>query len=365
MVINSRRRGFTLVELLVVIAIIGILIALLLPAIQAAREAARRANCTNNMKQIGLAFHNFHDAFRKFPPGSDVERNADGTVATVYGWSFFVHLLPYMEYGNLYDKLNIKTGTPYGDSTTEGQAAQDLAKTPLNELICPSNPNPTERPEGTLTSQLADGRPEALTNYKGMGASHVESLSQATENATNPLYNATGTEAQIRAKHPDGAVFYGSKLKMGAFNRDGTSHTILCTETIDDQNGVWTFGRQCILVGLPSTTVTFTDPANDSTFAFWRPTGFNGKYGEDASETIQNLKTYLQYDFVAQVPGVYQGVYDTSGDYANLYGPSSGHPGVVNHLMCDGAVRSVSKEEDFCAYFFLITRNNADPTRQD
>jgi prepilin-type N-terminal cleavage/methylation domain-containing protein len=121
------RRGFTLVELLVVIAIIGVLVGLLLPAVQAAREAARRATCINNLKQMGLAFHNFHDAFRKFPPGSDVTRNPDGTVSAVDGWSFIVHLLPYMEYGNLYDKLNVKTGTPFGDSSQEGQAALDLA----------------------------------------------------------------------------------------------------------------------------------------------------------------------------------------------------------------------------------------------
>jgi prepilin-type N-terminal cleavage/methylation domain-containing protein len=91
---NARRRGFTLVELLVVIAIIGILIAMLLPAIQAAREAARRASCTNNMRQLGVAFHNFHDSFNRFP--ASCEMRGSGTNA-LSGWSYMVHLLPYIE----------------------------------------------------------------------------------------------------------------------------------------------------------------------------------------------------------------------------------------------------------------------------
>ncbi|HPP51753.1 MAG TPA: DUF1559 domain-containing protein, partial [Thermoguttaceae bacterium] len=144
-----RKRGFTLVELLVVIAIIGLLIALLLPAIQAAREAARRATCVNNLKQLGLAFHNFHDAFKRFPPASDVERNTTtGRIHFVRGWSFLVHLLPYMEQASLSEKLNLKTGFPdisldWTSSQAQKEAAQLARDTQLGELVCPSNPNPT------------------------------------------------------------------------------------------------------------------------------------------------------------------------------------------------------------------------------
>ncbi len=87
--------GFTLVELLVVIAIIGILVALLLPAVQAAREAGRRTQCTNNLKQMGLALHNHHDSLRRFPPGGD--RSPVGG----YGPSWMVHILPYIEQNSL------------------------------------------------------------------------------------------------------------------------------------------------------------------------------------------------------------------------------------------------------------------------
>src|SRR3954470_16964481 len=94
----SRRRGFTLIELLVVIAIIGVLIALLLPAVQQAREAARRAQCSNNLKQLGLGLHNYHDAFKCFPPGSVVDK--------FWGWQSL--LLPYMEQNQTYDGLNFE-----------------------------------------------------------------------------------------------------------------------------------------------------------------------------------------------------------------------------------------------------------------
>ena len=95
-----KRKAFTLIELLVVIAIIAILIALLLPAVQQAREAARRSACKNNLKQVGLAFHNYHDAFRTFPIGAQVP---------IYQANWRVSILPYMDQANLYNSL---TQTP-------------------------------------------------------------------------------------------------------------------------------------------------------------------------------------------------------------------------------------------------------------
>src|SRR6187200_2688719 len=109
---RGRWLGFTLIELLVVIAIIAVLIALLLPAVQQAREAARRSQCKNNLKQLGLAFHNYHDAFSTFPiykaihyNGSQASTGARGQVINAYGWG--LGLLPHMDQAtvyNLYDK---------------------------------------------------------------------------------------------------------------------------------------------------------------------------------------------------------------------------------------------------------------------
>ncbi|QDT52424.1 Type II secretion system protein G precursor [Caulifigura coniformis] len=116
------RRGFTLIELLVVIAIIAILIALLLPAVQQAREAARRTQCKNNMKQIGLAMHNYHDVYSRFP---------NGRVTNVCGWS--VAILPYLDGGNLYNT--------YNHNVAWDNVANDLFKTTRPQgYVCPSNP---------------------------------------------------------------------------------------------------------------------------------------------------------------------------------------------------------------------------------
>lgn len=104
----SRRRGFTLVELLVVIAIIGVLVALLLPAVQAAREAARRMSCSNNLKQLGLAYHNFHDANNQLPPAALGDKYA----------THFVMILPYMEMTNLYNKFDLNAEMISGANNT-------------------------------------------------------------------------------------------------------------------------------------------------------------------------------------------------------------------------------------------------------
>src|SRR5688500_18954736 len=104
--VRRRKSGFTLVELLVVIAIIGVLVALLLPAVQAAREAARRTQCVNNLKQLGLGIHNYHDTYKVIPPGA-LDFGATPTAGpTIPSWGFATKILPFIEQGTVYDRLN-------------------------------------------------------------------------------------------------------------------------------------------------------------------------------------------------------------------------------------------------------------------
>ena len=113
---NSKRRAFTLVELLVVIAIIGVLVALLLPAIQAAREAARRSQCKNNLKQIGLALHNYESARRTFPPGFVSRAATTNGPGIGPGWGWAAHILPYLEESSLKIDFNREITDPLYDN---------------------------------------------------------------------------------------------------------------------------------------------------------------------------------------------------------------------------------------------------------
>ena len=129
--------GFTLVELLVVIAVIGILVALLLPAVQAAREAARRMSCTNNLKQICLALHNYHDTYKVFPPSGIYPQ-----AVTADSWSLQARILPFLEQANLQDLI---------DWNVSYALQTQVAQTRVPTYFCPSDPKDHARPDGAVT----------------------------------------------------------------------------------------------------------------------------------------------------------------------------------------------------------------------
>ena len=165
---RSRRQGFTLIELLVVIAIIAILIALLLPAVQQAREAARRSTCKNNLKQLGLALHNFHEIYTHFPPGAQENvcpTNNPACTSYIHGTTWLVYILPQMDQANVY-KLY--------DFTQAYNSANNLAvgnmKIPV--LYCPSGPDPdSSRGRSSNGSEVSNGIYNYTTHYYGiMGA---------------------------------------------------------------------------------------------------------------------------------------------------------------------------------------------------
>ncbi|MEP3479714.1 MAG: DUF1559 domain-containing protein [Fuerstiella sp.] len=201
---KSRSRGFTLIELLVVIAIIAILVALLLPAVQQAREAARRTQCKNNMKQIGLALHNYHDVNLTFPPGFVVTPAAINPNDNHWTWGAMI--LPYIEQGALFNTLAVGTQTP-------SQALDnnlDAAQTPLSAFRCPSATGPDLNTDGQRMIQDSDGnfRPVALSNYIGV--------------------NSSG-ELRPLAANVDGIFYTNSKTRIRDVT-DGTSNTICVGE---------------------------------------------------------------------------------------------------------------------------------------
>jgi len=336
---RSTRRGLTLIEVVVIILVIGVLIALLIPAVGWVRESARQATCVDNMKQLGTALRNYASRYRTFPPGSLVTRDADGQIAAEDGWSWTMHLLPEMENKALYDTVDIHADKP-GD--TSNAAVRDLLDTRIGELICPSYQGPRFADP--------DAKSGALSTYKGMGATHWESLSVNTDVPEVPKYLPESTW-----KHPDGAMYPAKAHKLEDFKGDGLSCTVLVVETIEPVAARWAVGAEATLVGLPP-NVTIEPPIAFKR-SYFAPTGFDGYFGEK-SRVDPSFKTYLDWDYEDSADGPY-----LPGKQQGTRGPGSHHPGVVNHLLVSGNVETITTEIGPALYMFFITRDGGDPVR--
>jgi prepilin-type N-terminal cleavage/methylation domain-containing protein len=317
------RSAFTLVELLVVIAIIGILVALLLPAVQSAREAARRMQCQNNLKQLGLALHNYHDTMSAFPPSSVWADT--GTISTnnndKLGPSWVVLILPYIEQQNLYNSFKLSSPIPHTDNAGPRSVR-------LTALLCPSdsaaNSKPFNGSANSTTNKLGDNW--ARGNYAANAA--LGFMTVSTHGA-----NSAATENSDGWKDSTKRGIMGANVSLGIGQiTDGTSNTILCAEiragvVAFDSRGVWAMSGGC-----PS--------------ALWA----HGRVGDanGPNAPLVNADDLLGCDEVRNAVGgeptlTKMGMPCSSGSRPNYQqAPRSQHEGGVFVALADGSVRFVS-----------------------
>ena len=342
-------KGFTLVELLVVIAIIGILIGLLLPAVQAAREAARRMQCTNNLKQLGLAVQNYHDANNALPAArsmlgrcgylhhAGIEVNGKMVYASTAAGPFgaAVHLLPYVEQSAIYDELISYTDpnrSPrlqhpwHGGDIKDFRTSFPALTTTISAFICPS--------DGNATQPSTDGHNTGRLNYM---TSRGDSM---WNNERHP-----GDETSANAKTGHRGVFHVGSFPSMAAVTDGTSNTVAWSECIGSLGSAGTQIKGNMIFTLralhssgdcPGPCLALkngTELSQTGTANAWR-----GQRWADGQVMISGFNTVLP-------PNSPICSYDTDGAWG-VASTQSNHSGGVNAAMLDGSVRFVSETID-------------------
>jgi prepilin-type N-terminal cleavage/methylation domain-containing protein/prepilin-type processing-associated H-X9-DG protein len=354
------RRGFTLIELLVVIAIIAVLIALLLPAVQAAREAARRVQCVNNLKQIGLGLHNYHQVNDSFPPGAYLARNADLTTRNNGDFSAQFRLLGFMEQQALYNAGNFSLACyndAYGDL-----ANSTVTKTRLNVFLCPSCPPPSWNLFGAGYTAVAPGN----TYFASLGST-LEFAGNQTSGPPNGLfqYNNTGGSIGIRNV------------------TDGTSNTIAF--------GEWKVGSGNTAVFTPSTDIVFLGsyppgvtrntpqmsmPLGGGPFNQWAvqcagaltTANRQGKTVAKGQEWAVGVMSFTLGTVVlppnSKYPSCSVNGVNTIED-PGMMNMSSFHPGGANILMADGSVKFLKDTTNLATIWALGSRAQGEVISSD
>jgi prepilin-type N-terminal cleavage/methylation domain-containing protein len=309
---RTHRKGFTLIELLVVIAIIAILIALLLPAVQQAREAARRTQCRNNLKQIGVALHNYHDIHRTLPPGwiQASVPDVDGEFAERWSWKVFI--LPQIDQAPLYQTLNVIDGTQ-----PIPLANDPRVQTVLNVYLCPSDPGPHVN-ESFLDQ---NGNPYPKSNYPGVHG-RGEIISDAISGG-NGLF---GKASRVRMAD----ITDGTSQTFAVGERDLASRGIGIFGSLGDpfrHAAVWirALPRQGSIVGTPESDV---------------PGQMHGRSVTGICTDIQGSTRVL------------------NGSSSRGFG--SAHVGGGHFLMADGAVRFIGESIDLPTYGRLAHRSDGE-----
>ncbi|GDX90703.1 MAG: DUF1559 domain-containing protein [Planctomyces sp.] len=304
----QKRRAFTLIELLVVIAIIAILVSLLLPAVQQAREAARRTQCKNNLKQIALALHNYHDTVNVFPWGFDERETL---------WTAMI--LPQIEQQNLYATL-IWQETGPGNWDAVGSPNTRACSTVIPAFRCPSMPLEPRDNEG-ITGRVP-------VSYRGVAGALVAS----DDASTRPAGFNTAAHTALEQLNLDG-MFYGcSNIKMRDIT-DGTSNTIM--------------------IGESRTSVYVKDGQQMDYWQFGCPQSggwvYGGLGGTEYSEGLGSAVVKINANIDPTIHGVLMEM--SFGSY---------HVGGAQFAMADGSVRFISENVDLRLYQSLATRGNGE-----
>ena len=331
--------GFTLIELLVVIAIIAVLIALLLPAVQAAREAARRALCVNNLKQIGLALHNYHDSNNVFPTASQQYNSSDLSCDNGgNGWpnshGMFTAILPQLEQQTVFNAVNFNFQAA-GGSGQYGVTPGDLQVTglqiTLNTLICPS--------EASQMTYRSNDWPTSMTSYAGVSGYY------------DVIRWWYGCPTFIP---PDGMFAFQYYYSINAI-RDGTSNTMFVGETSrfkadpDDWANAWT---PVIWWGSSLSGVS-------------RIQGF-ATTAPKPNADMQVPDPNPSYSFTGDVDSwVFDPDPSINARNAGQFGFRSQHPGGVNFVFGDGSVKFIKNSINLTTYRTLATKDKGEIASAD
>jgi prepilin-type N-terminal cleavage/methylation domain-containing protein/prepilin-type processing-associated H-X9-DG protein len=355
-IMARRLRGFTLIELLVVIAIIAILIALLLPAVQSAREAARRSQCVNNLKQIGLAIHNYVSTYQVLPFGKGVNYVATVSGAASYArWSVHSQLLQYLEQGNVYAAINFNLPPetpgmagdvafmpPYQDPNRENMTAS-LAQ--IATFLCPSDGG------ATLLAQWPGGN-----NYLGNLQSWACDLSENFPSTVAP------------SEQVQGIFYYQSATRLASIT-DGLSNTAFFSEKIRGTDSNDSDARSDSLV--MSGTVSMNPTGIDSTYAACQalsPRTTTRLTRRQGMSWVMGEMCCTAYNHVAPPNGQTCAGLGFPGTMANMpmqVPPSSRHPGGVNVMMGDGSVKFIKSSVSLPTWRALGTRAGGEIVSSD
>jgi prepilin-type N-terminal cleavage/methylation domain-containing protein/prepilin-type processing-associated H-X9-DG protein len=356
-----RRRGFTLIELLVVIAIIAVLIALLLPAVQAAREAARRIHCVNNMKQIGLALHSYHDVHGSFPMGS-----GNCMLSTAAPWNQYVSknglsahtgMLPQLELQSLYNAVNFNFGTDETLTDFYNAVNTTVSLAQVATFVCPSDLNGGELLTNAYTS--------ATNNYFGS----VGTSTYLTNTGTT-IWPAAAPMAGL----PTTGLFAFQQSYNLASITDGTSNTIaFCESTVGNPSAV--LGKLDIgIVSIPAAgpAVQFEDasalPNQAATIAgllgcdlAWQ--NRQGNVDNQRGKTWFHGSMAFTLVNIVATPNSTKWTYcssTTSGSAATYSEADSFHSGGINVLFCDGGVRFIKNSISRTTWWALGTKASSE-----